>query len=95
MHDGGSSREDVAARLEMLRLWAGHDSQTAFAIATGLSASEWNHFESGRRPLAITAAHKLRLRWRVTLDWLYYGDRSGLTVEMANSLPTLDQKRQA
>lgn len=95
MHDGGPSREDVAARLELLRLWAGYDSQSAFAVQTGLTASEWNHFETGRRPLSITAAHKLRQRWRVTLDWLYYGDRSGLTVEISNSLPSLDRKKPA
>lgn len=95
MQDGGPSRDDVAARLEMLRIWAGYDSQSAFAVHTGLTPSEWNHFETGRRPLSISAAHKLRQRWRVTLDWLYYGDRSGLSVELANSLPILDRKKPA
>lgn len=91
MTDGGNSREDVAARLALLREWAGFDSQVAFARQIDLGGPEWNHFETGRRPLALNAAHKLRRRYRVTLDWLYYGDRSGLSVEVANSLPHLEE----
>lgn len=89
MTDGGSSVEDVAARLALLREWAGFTSQSAFAQRNGFTQSEWNHFESGRRRLPITAANRLKQNWRVTLDWIYHGERSGLSVEVANSLPTL------
>lgn len=89
MTDGGSSIDDIAARLTLLRVWAGFDSQSAFAQRSEISQSEWNHFESGRRNLPLTAANKLKRHWRVTLDWLYHGDRSGLSVEVAASLPTI------
>ncbi len=87
--DGGSSINDVAGRLVLLRQWAGYDNQNQFASATGLTASELNHYETARRMLSMTAANKIRQRWRVTLDWLYHGDRSGLSVEVNRSLPLL------
>lgn len=99
MMDGGSSIDDMALRLAMLRDWAGYGhSQTAFAQRSGFSASEWHNYEKGGRRLSITAALKLRRTWRVTLDWLYEGDRAGLSVEMASSLPHLEdwlQKRRS
>lgn len=90
MNDGGNNRDDVAARLVLLRQWAGFTSQAAYAERVGMSQSEYNHFESGRRPLTLAAANKLRLKWRVTLDWLYHGDRTGLSVELNRSLPSLE-----
>lgn len=93
MNDGTNSPEDSADRLALLREWAGFDNQSAFARRTGLNPSEWNHMESGRRALSMTVAAKLRLQWRVTLDWLYYGDRAGLSMEVSNSLPRLDAWR--
>lgn len=90
MSDGTDSREDMADRLRMLRDWAGYESNaSAFARRSDLRHDELNHFESGRRPLSMLAANRLRLHWRVTLDWLFHGDRSGLTLEVANSLPHL------
>lgn len=93
MSDGGSSIEDVAARLHMLRAWASFESQSGFARRNGFGISEWNHFESGRRWLTLLAANTLRRNWRVTLDWLYHGDRSGLSVEVSSSLPDLEAWR--
>jgi transcriptional regulator with XRE-family HTH domain len=96
MTDGGSTIDDVSARLKVLRSWANVGSQKAFAELTGISPDEWNHFEAGRRMLSLTAANKIRLRWQVDLDWLYHGDRSGLSVEVSRALPTLaDFQRQA
>lgn len=97
MPDGGSSREDVAARLIMLRRALGFENQNAFAVKMGISPSLWNHYETGRRPLTLDAANKIRNRANVTLDWLLHGDRSGLTVGMSNALPDLSawRKKQA
>lgn len=95
MDDGGNSIDDIAARLALLREWAGFPVQSSFAERSGIEPSEWNHYEAGRRRLSLNAALKLRRRWRVTLDWLYEGDRAGLSVEVANSLPYLADRRQA
>ena len=96
MHDGGSSREDVAARLQLLRRWAGYTRQRPFAQMSDIPPDQWHLFEKGRRPLPLSAANKLRLRWQVDLDWLYHGDRSGLSVEVSRTLPSLvDFRKQA
>lgn len=90
MADGSSTRDDVVKRLKALREWAGYDSQTAFAEWMGIGGPEWNHYETGRRPLTLKAANILRARLRVTLDWIYHGDRSGLSIEVDRSLPRID-----
>lgn len=97
MFDGGSEVTDIGRRVEHLRAWLEFKSQTAFAHATGLTPSEINLYESGRRRLPLNAANKIRLRWNVTLDWLYHGDRSGLSVQINRSLPPLsaDGEKQA
>lgn len=95
MTDGNYSRKDMADRLVLLRHWAGYKGQKDFAEANGLTAPELNHFESGRRQLPLNAANVLRKNWKVTLDWLYHGDRSGLTVTVDRSLPTLEEFRKS
>lgn len=95
MRDGDSSVESVAERLVLLRQSRGFDSQAAFAQRTGIGIPELNHYERSRRLLTLVAANKIRMHWNVTLDWLYHGDRSGLSVEVASSLPLLaDWRRQ-
>lgn len=95
MFDGGTKQEDVAARLKLLRIACGFDSQVAFARRTGISQSEINHFESGRRALPLSAANKIKLHCQVTLDWIYHGDRSTLTMEMNRRLPTIEAFRRS
>ena len=93
-----SDIQEVAKRIAILRLAMGYTNQNAFAQTSGLSASELNHFESSRRALNINAANKLRMRWGVTLDWLYHGDMSGLSVDLAKLLspdPSPRNRRQA
>lgn len=89
MTDGGDSIEDIGRRVALVRNWAGYSSQTGFAAALGLAHSEIGHYERGQRRLTLSAAQKIRLHYRVTLDWLYYGDRGGLSIEVERSLPRL------
>jgi transcriptional regulator with XRE-family HTH domain len=94
MTDGDASIASMAARLTLLREWAGFaDNKAAFARRSGFTPSEWQNYESGSRRLSVTAALRLRRNWRVTLDWLYEGDRAGLSVEVSSSLPHLDEWR--
>lgn len=89
MNDGTDSLDDIGARLTLLRIWAGFDSQSAFARALDVSQTEINHYERGNRRLTLTTAQKIRARFRVTLDWLYFGDRTGLSLAVERSLPRL------
>lgn len=94
MNDGDDSVEDVAARMVLLREWTGLN-QTAFAVRTGIAQTLWSHIELGRRRPSIDVANKLKTQWRVTRDWIYDGDRNGLSVELSNSLPRLSSKKRA
>lgn len=93
MHDGTDSPDDIAARLELLRQWTGKN-QRAFAEASDVTPSEWSVYERGRRALPLNVALKLKRRWRVSLDWIYYGDRAGLSVEVDRTLPQLHHRAQ-
>jgi len=83
----------IHLRMRSLRDWAGYgESQNEFADWLGVHQSLWNHIETGRREPSLKVAVLLRERLRVTLDWIYFGDRSGLTVEIDKSLPKEDNE---
>lgn len=87
--DGSSSIEDVADRVAMLREVLRFDTQVQFAERLGIEVSALNHIESARRLPSLQVANRMRLLYRIPLDFLYHGDRSGLSVEVASSIPFL------
>jgi transcriptional regulator with XRE-family HTH domain len=73
-------------RLKRLREVTRPGSQTRFAQELGISLARWNNFERGS-PLSIEIAQKLvRIIPGLTLDWLYNGERRGLSVELDRRL---------
>lgn len=83
-----ASREDSerAERLARIRELLGATSQKAFADRLQISPTRWNNFERGA-PLSIEVAQKLvRIIPGLTLDWLYNGERRGLSVELDRRL---------
>lgn len=56
------------------------------AQRAGVSKSTWSNYVNGLRPLDIDAAIKLCERTKVTLDWLYRGDISGVARELADKI---------
>jgi len=66
--------EITGPRLEALRLALGFETQTAFAQKLGLGKNTYNAYETGARSLSFTAACKIRRRFNVPLDFLFYGD---------------------
>ena len=86
--------ENMSERLLRLRVsLAG--SQVEFCRQYGFTVSQWSNYENGR-PVGKAAAMKLVRRIHgLTLDWIYLGNSSGLTMEMARRLdvlPRLDPK---
>jgi transcriptional regulator with XRE-family HTH domain len=78
---GMNSPEDVRRRLIALRVALGYGGrkQSAFAEEIGLAKNVYNPFESdGRnfRPLTLEAACRIRKRFGVPLDWIFFGDMS-------------------
>lgn len=75
------SKEAIAERLEIMRFALGFATQTAFtkAIASGVTPQRWNNYESGRDRLTLNLASVIHHKFpQVTLDWLYFGDKSTL-----------------
>jgi transcriptional regulator with XRE-family HTH domain len=73
-------------RLTRLREVSNFASQTAFAKHLDISVARWSNFENGK-PLSIEIAQKLvRITPGLTLDWLYNGERRGLSVDLDRRL---------
>lgn len=78
--DVGDLDKDVARRLILSRLALGK-TPGEFAAQAGLSQSNYSQFEKMWRSLSIRAAMKLCVAFDLTLDWLYRGDPSGLSIK--------------
>lgn len=61
-------------------------SQAECARLFGIKRAAWNNYEYGRRILDIEIATAFCERFKVSLDWLYRGDMSSLTVRMADHI---------
>ena len=67
----------VARRLQALLLAEGlKDAQIARKL--GLKPQTWSNYSEGKRPLPIDVALLLVKDYRITLDWLYRGDRAAM-----------------
>jgi len=68
----------ISTRLVETRIALGFAEQAAFARELGIAKNTWNAFETADRRISIGAAFKLRERFRIPLDWTYYGDSRNL-----------------
>lgn len=76
----------VAQRLRVLRSVITGDNAAAFAVQIGISTQRWHNFENGY-PLSKEIAFKLvEFVPGLTLDWLYLGNRAGLSLDLARQL---------
>lgn len=84
------SREVIFGRLEAFRLKMvarepkeRFDVEYRFAEAIGLHKTSWAQIKKFKRDLPITAAYRLKERWGVSLDWIYYGEPPSASQIMA------------
>ena len=75
------SAEIVGKRLKALRKRT-ELSQEKFGESIGLSQPRYAQYENGSRPLTLEAAAAVCAVHGVTLDWLYFGDQSGLPLRL-------------
>ena len=80
------SNEAIAERLKLLRKAVGFPVQSKFAERCGISQTAYNNFERATRRISLDEAMKIRRATRVTLDWLYDGDPSGLPLHLAEKI---------
>lgn len=79
--------EVLGPRLKALRLALGVKSQTDFAKAIGVEKNTYNPWENGSRPLTFEGALLIRKRYRIPLDFLFFGEaRDELPVKVARNL---------
>src|SRR5512134_2282132 len=78
-------KREVGERLSIARDVLGMQ-QKEVARRAGMHPNHYGMVENGVRPLHIEDAIKLREVFKVTLDWLFCGDTSGLKHDMANAI---------
>lgn len=64
----------IANRLKALRIALGFQTQVAFAAELGIEKSTYNPFEKGKRELTFETACLIRKKFKVPIDWLFWGD---------------------
>ena len=78
-----NDNQTISARLVRLRA-ALRMSQAEICRAIDVAPNRWNQYESGERRITLEVAGKLRQRFGVTSDWLYFGDESGLPQRLSD-----------
>lgn len=74
-------RKAVSKRLKMLRKY--HElGQTEFAAKANVLRTAYANWEKGLSMPDISAGISICTTYKVTLDWIYMGDPSGLKVDM-------------
>jgi DNA-binding XRE family transcriptional regulator len=68
------SDEIISARLKALRIALGYKHQNAFASELGIEKNTYNPFENGKRTLTFEVACRIRRRFGIHVDWLFFGD---------------------
>jgi transcriptional regulator with XRE-family HTH domain len=73
--------------------YEGHGGQAIWCRFVGITPQAWNNYESGLNRISLDQAFKVCAATGVTLDWIYFGDRSGLPVRIASQLAEFAQKK--
>lgn len=79
------AREAVAARLKAARQALGM-TKKEFAEQAGLSMQVYGPFENGTRDLSLQGAKLLRKRYRMPLEFMYFGIIDDLPTKISKAL---------
>lgn len=82
----------VAKRLKNLREALGFTSQVAFANELGIGRNTYNPFEKGARELTFETACLIRKKFKIPIDWLFWGEDDELPYHIKVKL---EARRQA
>lgn len=83
------SVEECAYRLHVTRIALGL-SQAEICRQAKIEPSAWNNAETGDNRLGIDNANKLRARFKISLDWLFWGDMYGLPADLAKRIAEVE-----
>lgn len=83
------SWKSVGERLSLLRKAKGHKHQNTFADLIDAKPGQYNHWERGRQIIPVEYAVKVCIHTGATLDYIYLGKTSGLSMGLATELKIL------
>ncbi len=84
---------DIGERLLRLRNALGLPTDAAFAARIEVSPQKLSNYMRGRARPDLSTGLNICKRTGVTLDWIYRGDISGLSVQMAQKLDEAPAQR--
>jgi DNA-binding XRE family transcriptional regulator len=84
----------IAERLRKIREALGMN-QAEFARRAGMSRNAYNAYEKARERPALDQALRLCDTYKLTLDWIYRGDDSGLRADLADAIRAITKARAA
>lgn len=82
----------VAKRLKNLREALGFKSQVSFATELGIGRNTYNPFETGTCELTFETACLIRKKFKIPIDWLFWGEDDDLPYHVKVKL---EARRQA
>lgn len=82
----------IGKRLKNLREALGIKTQVAFAGELGIEKNTYNPFEKGTRELTFETACLIRAKFKIPIDWLFWGEDDELPYHIKVKL---EAKRQA
>lgn len=65
----------------------------ALAAEVGMSPGRWSHWETEKHQPDLVAMLALKLKYGVSLDWIFAGDPSGLRYELAQRIVSVASNR--
>lgn len=66
--------EIIGARLKALRKALQIKTQVEFAKSLSIEKNTYNAYETGERPLTFETACKIKRKYRIPVDYLFWGD---------------------
>jgi DNA-binding XRE family transcriptional regulator len=89
----GTTPEEVAQRLQVLRLALGYASQIAMVKFLGnpITTQQWNNWERGRSQPDLMRARIIARKTGATVDWIYWNERAGLPFHLVEKLDKVER----
>lgn len=86
-------KSECGARLRILREALEYPKARAFAADTGTDEDNLSNWERGVALVPALYVRRLKGLFRITFDWIYDGDASGMPRDLARKIATTDRRR--
>ncbi len=84
----GHSPDMMALRMRLTRKALGL-TQVSFAEGAGLKGNAIANYETGEKRPSVDSVAALRKKYRLSADWIFFGDPSTLPYELADKISKL------